>query len=135
MEDRRIGESSLAKTLQTSRTNIRAALQHLETAGLVARVPRIGTFLRKITVGEFWNVIDIRASLEALAARLAATRIREHDAQNLRINARRVDDLNRRFFGEGHESAMFDLAQRDFEFHLSIAELSGNSRLISVFKQ
>ncbi len=135
VEDRRIGESSLAKTLKTSRTTIRAALQHLEMAGLVVRVPRSGTFLRKITVREFCDVIDIRASLEALAARLAATRTRDHDAQDLQIKARRVDDLTRRFFAERDGSAMFDLAQRDLEFHLSIAELSGNSRLVSVLKQ
>jgi DNA-binding FadR family transcriptional regulator len=30
---------------------------------------------------------------------------------------------------------MFDLAQRDLEFHLLVAELSGNSRLVSVLKQ
>jgi len=131
---RRIGESSLAETLQVSRTIVRSALEHLEMAGLVVRVPRSGTFLREISVSEFCDVMDIRAALEALSARLAATRAQEHELKGLAALAKHVDTLNRRF-ANGDEKAVLELAQRDLEFHLAIAKMSGNGRLASTLKQ
>lgn len=131
---RRIGESSLAETLQVSRTIVRSALEHLEMAGLVVRVPRSGTFLREISVSEFCDVMDIRAALETLSARLAATRAQEHELKSLTALAKQVDVLNRRF-ANGDEKAVLELAQRDLEFHLAIAKMSGNGRLASTLKQ
>lgn len=131
---RRLGESSLAETLQVSRAIVRSALEHLEMAGLVARVPRSGTFLREISVSEFCDVMDIRAALETLAARLAAVRALDRDFKSLNALAKQVDILNRRFAG-GDEKAVLELAHKDLEFHLAIARLSGNGRLATTLKQ
>lgn len=103
-------------------------------AGLVARVPRSGTFLREISVNEFCDVMDIRASLEALAARLAAARAQDRELKTLKPLAKRVDALNKRF-ANGDEHAVLELAQRDLEFHLAIAGMSGNGRLATTLKQ
>ncbi len=131
---RRIGESSLASTLKVSRAIVRSALEHLEIAGLMTRVPRSGTFLREISVNEFCDVMDIRAALETLATRLAATRGTEPELKALAAQAKRVDLLSRHF-ADGDITVILDLVQRDLDFHLAVAEMSGNIRLAATLKQ
>jgi len=134
MHHRRIGESSLATTLGVSRAIVRSALEHLEIAGLVARVPRSGTFLREISIPEFCDVMDIRTALEALSIRLATARATDQQIKSLTVQAKRVDQLARRL-AEGDLAAIPELGQKDLEFHLTVAELSGNSRLVATLKQ
>ena len=131
---RRIGESSLAARLQISRAAVRSALEHLEIAGLMERRPRAGTYLRKISVTEFSEAMDIRATLEALGAGQAAVRAGKDELQNLAEQAAAVDELNRRYTG-GDVSAIPELTRQDREFHLQVAILSGNSRLAGTLQQ
>lgn len=131
---RRIGESSLADRLGVSRAVVRSALEHLEMAGLVARVPRSGTFVKEVSVREFCDVMDIRAALEALSARLAAVRADDVDIKELISLGRKVDALSRRRT-DGDLSVGLDLAEVDLEFHLAIAKMSGNHRLASTLQQ
>lgn len=131
---RRIGESSLAARLKFPRAAVRSALDHLEATGLLERRPRSGTFLREIPVAEFCDVMDIRAALEALAASQAALRASDKEIRNLEKQVDAVDNLNRRFTG-GDAQVISRLTQRDLEFHLSLAALSGNSRLVTALRQ
>jgi len=131
---RRIGEGSLTSQLRASRATVRSALDHLEITGLVKRIPRAGTFLTPIGPKEFCEVMDIRAALESLSARLAAGRAHPTTIDKLRALAREVDDLNQRYI-EGDNGTLIELAARDLEFHSAIAHLSGNPQLVLTLGQ
>jgi DNA-binding GntR family transcriptional regulator len=64
----------LAERLKTSRTPIREALQLLEAEGLVVAAKR-GYVVREHTRDEIVEIYEVRASLEGMAARLAAQKL------------------------------------------------------------
>lgn len=67
----RINEVHLAKTLGLSRTPLREALNRLSTEGALTSVPRIGYFVRPLTLDEFKQIYSIRPLLDPEALRLA----------------------------------------------------------------
>lgn len=131
---RRVGEGSLARMLQTSRSTIRASLDHLEMIGLARRVPRAGTFLNVVGPKKFCEVMDVRASLEGLSVRLAATRATEADLGRLRSEAVELDRLNARLI-DGDYREYEETARLDMAFHFFIARLADNSCLVSTLAQ
>jgi DNA-binding GntR family transcriptional regulator len=88
----RLDEVQLAERFGVSRTPVREALQRLALSGLVASVPRRGVFVRQPGPVELLEMFEVMAELEAVCARLAATRITddalaELHATNERCNA------------------------------------------------
>ncbi|QJQ95191.1 MULTISPECIES: GntR family transcriptional regulator [Halomonadaceae] len=73
----RLVERVLADKLNISRTPIREALFRLETQRFVRTVPRKGVVVNEITQAEILEVFMILASLESLAARLAAQKVND----------------------------------------------------------
>ncbi|MDI5935894.1 GntR family transcriptional regulator [Halomonas kalidii] len=73
----RLVERVLADKLNISRTPIREALFRLETQRFVRTVPRRGVVVNEITQAEILEVFMILASLESLAARLAAQKVND----------------------------------------------------------
>jgi DNA-binding GntR family transcriptional regulator len=61
-------EESLAARLQQKRHVIRDALEDLETAGLVTRIPNRGAFVRELTPTEVTEIYEVREILEVAAA-------------------------------------------------------------------
>ncbi len=78
-----VDELSLSKKLGIGRTPIREALQRLAAESLVIIIPRRGTRIAPIDLGELKEVEDLRWTLETLAARWAATRIGERELEAL----------------------------------------------------
>lgn len=70
----RMLEIELSARLQVSRTPIRLALGELEKEGLLERLPTRGFRVRQFSIDEIANAIDVRGTLEGMAARLAAER-------------------------------------------------------------
>lgn len=70
----RITELAMVERLGVSRTPIRAALQRLELEGLLDPLPGGGYKLRHFSEADVEDAIEVRATLEGLAARLAAER-------------------------------------------------------------
>lgn len=129
----RVGEASLTSELGTARSTVRAALDHLEVSGLVERVPRSGTFFRTISIKKLSDGMDVRAALEALAARQAAIQASDAEFSDLRERAAHVDSLNK-LLVDGDNSCLPALMESDRAFHLRVAELSGNRLLPSVLE-
>lgn len=71
---KRISELSVAERTGISRTPIRAALQRLEEEGLVETIPSGGFAVKSFSQQDVFDSIEIRGTLEGLAARLAAER-------------------------------------------------------------
>src|SRR6218665_3407536 len=70
----RIAEVTLVERIGVSRTPIRAALQRLEQEGLLQPLPGGGYAVRVFSEREVADAIELRGTLEGLAARLAAER-------------------------------------------------------------
>ena len=70
----RLVEEQLAAELQVSRNPVREALRVLESEGLVEINPRHGASVTKISRDEAREMVEVRAALEGLCARLAARR-------------------------------------------------------------
>ncbi|MEC9342309.1 MAG: GntR family transcriptional regulator [Pseudomonadota bacterium] len=70
----RVSELSVAERTGISRTPIRAALQRLEEEGLVETIPSGGYAVRSFSEQDVYDAIEIRGTLEGLAARFAAER-------------------------------------------------------------
>jgi DNA-binding GntR family transcriptional regulator len=67
----RINEVRLAQQLGVSRTPLREALNRLSAEGALSSVPRIGYFVRPLTLEEFTQIYAIRPLLDPEALRLA----------------------------------------------------------------
>lgn len=80
----RISERGLAAALDISAQPVREALRQLETEGMVESRPRSGTYVADLSPARLVEIGLIRATLEGLAAALAATRATAADRAALR---------------------------------------------------
>ena len=111
----RLMEIQLAEKLGVSRTPIREAIRMLEQEGLAVTMPRKGAEVARMTLKDMENVLEIRASLDELAARLACDRIT--DGQLARL--REVKDA---FTESTATGDVRHLAEADVRFHDIIYE-------------
>ncbi|MCL4371271.1 MAG: GntR family transcriptional regulator, partial [Chloroflexi bacterium] len=79
-----IQEEALAQRLGVSRTPVREALRRLGQEGLVQTLPKKGTIIAGITIGDIREVFQIRLALEPLAARLATENFPREEISRLR---------------------------------------------------
>ncbi|TCT01066.1 GntR family transcriptional regulator [Aquabacter spiritensis] len=70
----RLHEVRLSERLGVSRTPVRSALQSLASEGLLEYAPNRGYAVRRFSTAEIVDAYEIRAVMEALAARFAAER-------------------------------------------------------------
>ena len=89
----RLRAEALAERFGTSRTPVREALQRLEREGLVELPPNRGAIVSAFDAEDVLDLYEIRAVLEAHAARRAATRIRPEQVAALRDNCAQAEEL------------------------------------------
>lgn len=121
----RLMEITLANRLGVSRTPIREAIRKLEHEGLVVMIPRKGAQVAKITRQELNDVLEVRTSLEALAASCACERI---TAEQL-VMLKKAEEHFTSLIDNGDLTA---LAEADVAFHDVIYQATANRRLISI---
>ena len=73
----RVSEAPLTSRLGVSRTPIRLALERLAHEGLLEPYPTGGFIVRRFTLEEVWDGIEVRGLLEGAAARMAAERLED----------------------------------------------------------
>jgi DNA-binding GntR family transcriptional regulator len=118
----RIVETRVARELGTSQTPVREALRNLATLGFVDMQPYRGSRVRKPTRRELIEAIEVRAELEALAGRLAATRRSEKCMAELeRLMAEMGEAAER---GDAHDHAL-----KNTEFHAAVVKAAQNRTL------
>jgi GntR family transcriptional regulator of vanillate catabolism len=91
----RISELPLVARLGTSRTPIRLALERLAHIGLLDVLPTGGFTVRRFTLTEVQDAIELRGVLEGTAARFAAERLRDDAELNgLRLSCAQMEALD-----------------------------------------
>ncbi len=102
----RINEVRLAHRLDVSRTPLREALNRLVAERAIVARPRLGYFVRALTLEEFEQAYAIRPILDPEALRLAgvppAERIDELDRLNRKLSAARDPAVALALDGEWH---------------------------------
>lgn len=124
-------ESEIMQVFGVSRTVVREALSKLQAGGLVETRHGIGTFVLhprasgvfRLDAGDIATSVDVlavlelRISLETEAAGLAAVR---RSAEQLQAMRAALDEFERNVALE------HDTVEADFDFHLQIAQSTGN---------
>ncbi len=121
----RLMEIQLAERLGVSRTPIREAIRKLELEGLVLMIPRKGAEVAKISEKSLRDVLEVRRSLEELAAELACSRMTDAQIEEL---ARARDEFEKAV-GKGD---IMEMAESDERFHDVIYNGTGNARLVQI---
>jgi GntR family transcriptional regulator, transcriptional repressor for pyruvate dehydrogenase complex len=124
-------ESNIMTEFGVSRTVVREAISGLRSAGMVETKHGIGTFVSYSptafvfragpsqipTIRDVLAMLELRVSVEAEAAALAAARRTEPQLRELK---RALDDFQAAMQAGGND------AESDFQIHLRIAEATGN---------
>jgi DNA-binding GntR family transcriptional regulator len=118
-------QEQLAQRLGVSRQPIQQALALLKADGLIEEVGRRGMRVAALDLGAMRHHYDIRAALDALAAREAARRVRANLrlASDLRKRGRKILDAGRRAIERG---GVVQQIREDEAFHALIYDFSGN---------
>ncbi|ATG46867.1 GntR family transcriptional regulator [Celeribacter ethanolicus] len=118
----RLVEGRISEEMGVSRMPVREALRELAAEGLVKIIPRRGATVSMPAADQKMDLIEVRATLEALNARLAARRKDPERIEELqRVLAAGESDIEKGDFSEmrAHNDA----------FHTALGEVSGNVTL------
>lgn len=130
----RVTEIGLASRLQVSRTPVRLALATLEQEDLVEGAPNRGFRVRRFTVDYMREIIEVRATLEGMAARLAAEK-GPSDQQDATLSAC-IEAVDALIAAKQHDRAAFQkFSDVNVQFHATIAEIAGNDALARLLER
>jgi GntR family transcriptional regulator, rspAB operon transcriptional repressor len=120
-------EGQLAERLDVSKTPVRDALGMLIHEGFVTVQPRQGYRVSDITLADVQEVFHMRMLLEPAAAELAAERA---TAEQLK----RLQHLAEESYVYGDVPTYEEFVVKNREFHVLLAEASGNERLAAALR-
>lgn len=123
-----LAERQLTGLLGMSKTPIRAALEHLESEGLVSVSPQQGIVVRDISPREIYDVFDIRYALEPHVAKALGVRHAADDVDRLQTHLAEQEVV----FAQ---NKVLDATRLDREFHMLLCELHGNREIVKVMDQ
>lgn len=115
----------LAKKFGVSRTPVTEAMKMLEAKGFVTILPGVGFKIRKPSIDEIVELLEIRGALELLAIKRAVNLCSSKDVNLLED----ILDKTRECIKTGNTEEYFQLNE---EFHFALYELSGYDRLIQL---
>lgn len=124
-----VTEAQLSAMTGLGKAPVRAALARLSQRGLVFSVQRRGYRIAPITVRDITNIYQLRLIIEPKIARLAAERIIPDDVVG------RLRDLAVAGYQREDSDSTSEFLDKNRRFHLSIAQLTGNERLIKLMEQ
>jgi DNA-binding GntR family transcriptional regulator len=118
-----LNQATLARTIGISTTPLREALRRLKSEGLVELDAHRDARVTELTPEEARDLLEVRRSLDPLAASLAAERRTKADIKEIRETAKGVEPLRRDF-------GVNDLIAHR-RFHAAIYRASHNDLLIA----
>ena len=121
-------EDALMRDLDLGRTPLREAVKRLALEGLVEVRPRSGTYVTAVEARDIVHIAEVRAELEAQAARLAARRMDD----GLRAAAAALDTELRAIEGTTGIDAYMRLDER---VHRFVWAAAGNPSLVDALER
>lgn len=123
----RLVEGRIADDLNVSRVPVREALRALASEGLVEIRPRLGAVVATLEPSAAREMIQIRATLEGLNARLAS----EHRTPELLSQIEEVLEKGRTQIGSGNAD---DIQELNARFHDLLYAAGANSMLADLMR-
>jgi DNA-binding GntR family transcriptional regulator len=123
----RLAEERLSEELGVSRMPVREALRALAAEGIVTLEPRRGASVTLYTEEQVQELVEVRATLESLNAKLAAKR---HDPKQ-------IAELERILAAGSRITAKTDLAviqENNNQFHEALERITANSVLMNIVR-
>lgn len=121
----RITEAQLVEEMGIGKTPVREALARLAQEGLVRSIPHHGYEVSSITLRDVQELFGLRLIVEPAAVQLAAGHV---DA----VHLRRLDELCQAGYDLGDRDSAARFLRANHEFHATVAQASGNQRLVDV---
>jgi len=131
LPQQRLGEESIAQKLKMGRAAVRIAFERMVSTGLFVRLHRAGTFVRRLDIGEYRDMTEIRAILEGQAARLAARRATDDELRDLVAHAEDIENRLARLRGKTQRN-WGQIQNLEIGFHTRVAHLSRNETLARI---
>ena len=123
-----LNERKLASEMDVSRTPVREAIQLLSNEGWVKVIPWKGAVVQPVTLQDIEESMQLRMAIEPVVIDLVIYKIGEKEISYLE-----------KLFEEQMTLAQVGDAEnfilQDQEFHLFLAELTGNHRLCQIMRQ
>lgn len=117
----RLTEVALADHMGVARATLRTGLHRLASEGIVTQIPYTGWQVVELTADDVWELWTLRASLESLAAKLAA---------ETPIEAReQIEDAYQALVAACRRGNLRKISECDFALHRAIVQASGHARL------
>lgn len=123
-----VTERELAARHGMGKVPLREALIRLSQEGLLQSIPRSGYRITPVTVQDVEDIFELRFLLEPAAARRAAGRID-------RALLTRLNELCKAGYEPGDRTSESAFLRANRQFHVAIADASGNHRLARVLGQ
>ncbi len=118
-------EQELAATYGSSRVPVREACRRLQQEGLLTAIPYKGYFVNQISLREIADCFELRTMLETHAVESAVKRASAAELSRLR-------ELAAIEYTYDDWSSYADFLERNQGFHIQLAGLGGNERLVAV---
>ncbi len=123
----RLTEASVAQRLALGKTPAREALHRLILEGLVVVSPRDGYYVAPITIRDVDEIFQLRKIVESAAASMAAS--------NTTLSHVRLKKLGLMKCRASDPASLRAFVRANTEFHIEIANLSGNRQLSKIIAQ
>jgi DNA-binding GntR family transcriptional regulator len=122
----RLNEREICERLNVSRTPVREALKSLAQEGLISVRPNHSPIVSEMDVEELTSLVEVVATIEALAGRLACQYVNEEKIAELSV-------LHAKMFLHHTRNEMPEYFEANKDFHRRIIELSNNKVLLWVW--
>ncbi len=123
----RLTQESVADMLGVSRQPVSHALQALKRRGLLIEHGKRGLAIAPLDARRLRDLYQVRALLDALAARLAANQVREKTAEAMHMS--KAQAALERGLSLRAEATVAERIACDVAFHASLYALSGNDAI------
>jgi DNA-binding GntR family transcriptional regulator len=123
----RLVEGRLSEELGVSRMPVREALRQLASEGLVTIEPRRGAAVTQFSEDQVRELVEVRATLEGLNAKLAAKR---HDAAKIK----ELESILAEGLSVAETADSLTLTRLNQRFHDALANIADNSVLRDIMR-
>ena len=114
-----------ARRFDVSTTPVREALRDLADEGLVTVFPRRGAVVTRLSSEDLHDIYEVRAALEAMAARLAVPHVTQSILTAMRSMLEQMDN---------HPGELVTLVRLNHDFHITLYGASGRQHLCELIR-